>query len=195
MKVMRFFSLVLACFLVAGLLIVPVFASEASLVPCGTYSLVANNGVLLGTCDEVPSLGSYFVSVSIVLEGTVYQCDSNIIFQPYESLDGAVYGVFQLDASTQILGFMDSTVMIRFFENGSWPNGTTGTVTLYRVVQPAFTESVESGLIEIVGWSSTILDSIISGPLAPLWLLMAVGISVSIVFMVIRVVKSFTWGL
>lgn len=57
-------------------------------------------------------------------------------------------------------------------------------------------ESVTSSLTTIIDWIGTILTALTdqAGKLAPLWPLMAIGIGISVLFLGVKVIKSFTWG-
>lgn len=56
--------------------------------------------------------------------------------------------------------------------------------------------AVTSSLTTVVEWIGTVLTAITSenGALAPVFPLLCVGISVSIVMLVVKVVKRFAWG-
>lgn len=55
---------------------------------------------------------------------------------------------------------------------------------------------VTSALNTVVEWIGTVLTSITSdsGALSDLWPLLAVGIAISVVMLVVKVVKRFAWG-
>lgn len=55
---------------------------------------------------------------------------------------------------------------------------------------------VTSALTQVIAWIGTVLTEITgeSGALAELWPLLAVGIAISIVMLVVKVVKRFAWG-
>lgn len=57
-------------------------------------------------------------------------------------------------------------------------------------------ESVTTSLGTIIDWIGTILTALTgeSGALAALWPLMAIGIGISVLFLGVKVIKSFTWG-
>lgn len=57
-------------------------------------------------------------------------------------------------------------------------------------------ESVTTSLGTIIDWIGTILTSLTgeAGELASLWPLMAIGIGISVLFLGVKVIKSFTWG-
>lgn len=57
-------------------------------------------------------------------------------------------------------------------------------------------ESVTNSLGTIIDWIGTILTSLTgeAGELAALWPLMAIGIGISVLFLGVKVIKSFTWG-
>lgn len=57
-------------------------------------------------------------------------------------------------------------------------------------------EDVAAALETVVGWFGTVITALIGsgGALNPLWPLLAVGIAVTIVFTVVKIVRSFTWG-
>lgn len=57
-------------------------------------------------------------------------------------------------------------------------------------------ESVTTSLGTIIDWIGTILQALTgeSGALAALWPLMAIGIGISVLFLGVKVIKSFTWG-
>lgn len=57
-------------------------------------------------------------------------------------------------------------------------------------------ESVTTALGTIIDWIGTILTALTGteGALAPLWPLMALGIGISVLFLGVKVIKSFTWG-
>ena len=57
-------------------------------------------------------------------------------------------------------------------------------------------ESVTTSLGTIIQWIGTILQALTgeSGALAALWPLMAIGIGISVLFLGVKVIKSFTWG-
>lgn len=57
-------------------------------------------------------------------------------------------------------------------------------------------EAVTTALGDVIGWVGTILTAIVgeSGQLAQLLPLLAVGIAVTVIFLGVKVVKSFSWG-
>lgn len=57
-------------------------------------------------------------------------------------------------------------------------------------------ESITSTFGTILDWIGTFVQALIGtdGALTPLWPLMAIGICISLVFVGVKVVKSFTWG-
>lgn len=57
-------------------------------------------------------------------------------------------------------------------------------------------EGVTSALTTVISWIGTVLTAITGtdGALADLWPLLAVGIAISIVMLVVKVVKRFAWG-
>lgn len=56
--------------------------------------------------------------------------------------------------------------------------------------------AVTSALTDVIGWVGTIIDSIVgeAGELTALLPLLAVGIAVTVIFLGVKVVKSFSWG-
>lgn len=57
-------------------------------------------------------------------------------------------------------------------------------------------QAVTTALGDVVTWVGTILDAIVgeTGELAALLPLLAVGIAVTVIFLGVKVVKSFSWG-
>lgn len=57
-------------------------------------------------------------------------------------------------------------------------------------------EDVAEALTTVVSWFGTVITALIGpgGALNPLWPLLAVGIAVTVVFTVVKIVRSFTWG-
>ncbi len=57
-------------------------------------------------------------------------------------------------------------------------------------------EAVTTGLTTVVGWAGTVVDAIAgeSGALGSLLPLFAVGISISVIFLGVKVIKSVVWG-
>lgn len=56
--------------------------------------------------------------------------------------------------------------------------------------------AVTNGLTSVIGWVGTIIDSMVGeaaelGELLPLF---AIGISISVIFLGVKVVKSIVWG-
>lgn len=56
--------------------------------------------------------------------------------------------------------------------------------------------SVADALSQYVSWLGTVITALLgeSGALNALWPLAAMGIAASLIFIVIRIVKSFAWG-
>ena len=55
--------------------------------------------------------------------------------------------------------------------------------------------AVTSALGSVIGWIGEVLKAITgSGAMKDLWPLLAVGIAVSIVMLVVKVIKRFAWG-
>lgn len=56
--------------------------------------------------------------------------------------------------------------------------------------------AVTSGITTVIGWVGTVITSIVgeAGELADLKELFVIGISISAVFLGVKVVKSITWG-
>lgn len=56
--------------------------------------------------------------------------------------------------------------------------------------------AVTNGLGSIIGWVGTIIDSLVgeAGVLGELLPLFAIGISISVIFLGVKVVKSIVWG-
>lgn len=57
-------------------------------------------------------------------------------------------------------------------------------------------QDVAEALTVVVAWFGTVITALIGpgGALNPLWPLLAVGIAVTVVFTVVKIVRSFTWG-
>lgn len=57
-------------------------------------------------------------------------------------------------------------------------------------------EAVTSALTDVIGWVGTIITAITGteGQLNQLLPLLAVGIAVTVIFLGVKVVKSFSWG-
>lgn len=57
-------------------------------------------------------------------------------------------------------------------------------------------EDVAEALSTVVSWFGTVIQALIgsNGALNPLWPLLAVGIAVTVVFTVVKIIRSFTWG-
>ena len=57
-------------------------------------------------------------------------------------------------------------------------------------------ESVATGLTTVLGWIGAVLDALLGadGQLAELWPLAAIGISISAIFLTVKVFKGFSWG-
>lgn len=56
--------------------------------------------------------------------------------------------------------------------------------------------SVTSALTTVLEWFGTIIGELLAsdGALNPLWPLLAIGIAITLVFVGVKVVRSFTWG-
>lgn len=67
-------------------------------------------------------------------------------------------------------------------------SGTTTVADLYGSVADALTQYIE--------WLGTVLTALLgsSGALRALWPLAAMGIAATLIFIVVRLVKSFAWG-
>lgn len=57
-------------------------------------------------------------------------------------------------------------------------------------------QGVTSALTTVIEWIGTVLTAITgeTGALSDLWPLLAVGIAISVVMLVVKVVKRFAWG-
>jgi ABC-type transport system involved in cytochrome c biogenesis permease component len=57
-------------------------------------------------------------------------------------------------------------------------------------------EAVTSGLTTVISWIGTVISAMTTtnGNLAPLLPLFAIGISISVVFLGVKVIKSVVWG-
>lgn len=56
--------------------------------------------------------------------------------------------------------------------------------------------SVTTALSTVLEWFGTIISELLAadGALNPLWPLLAIGIAITLVFVGVKVVRSFTWG-
>lgn len=55
-------------------------------------------------------------------------------------------------------------------------------------------QAVTTALTDVLGLIGQVIDSLLTGDLAALLPLFAVGIVVSVIMLGVRVVRSFTWG-
>jgi hypothetical protein len=57
-------------------------------------------------------------------------------------------------------------------------------------------EAVTSGLTTVISWIGTVINAMTAtnGNLAPLLPLFGIGISISVVFLGVKVIKSVVWG-
>lgn len=53
---------------------------------------------------------------------------------------------------------------------------------------------ITDALDTVIDWIGTVLTAVTSGSLSSLWPLLAIGIAISIVMLVVKVVKRFAWG-
>ena len=53
---------------------------------------------------------------------------------------------------------------------------------------------ITDALDTVIEWIGTVLTAVTSGSLSGLWPLLAIGIAISIVMLVVKVVKRFAWG-
>ncbi len=54
--------------------------------------------------------------------------------------------------------------------------------------------AVGEALTSVITWVGTVLTALTSGGLSDLWPLLAIGIAISIVMLVVKVIKRFAWG-
>ena len=54
--------------------------------------------------------------------------------------------------------------------------------------------AVTSALTTVIGWCGTVVTAVLSGELAELLPLLAVGVSISALMLGVKCIKSFAWG-
>lgn len=57
-----------------------------------------------------------------------------------------------------------------------------------------FMGAIAETMPDVLGWIGDVVDALLTGELAALLPLVAIGIVVSVVMLGIRVIRSFTWG-
>lgn len=57
-----------------------------------------------------------------------------------------------------------------------------------------FMGAISSALTEVIGWIGEVITSLLTGELAALLPLFAIGIVVSVIMLGTKVIRSFTWG-
>lgn len=57
-----------------------------------------------------------------------------------------------------------------------------------------FMGAITDALTDVLSWIGTVIESLLSGDLAALLPLFAIGIVVSVIMLGTKVVRSFTWG-
>ena len=61
-------------------------------------------------------------------------------------------------------------------------------------ITPTFTAEVTKSLTSVLTWVGSVVTELLSGKLAGLLPLFAIGISVSVLLLGVKAIKSFAWG-
>lgn len=188
------------CFVLVFLSVIPAYAADDAL----PFEL--RDDQVLVFSYAVTEL-SDFLTVSesaLLVEG----CDYTL----YVYLDGSLYGdlsseciVFPVEEGLEIpilyIPFSDGIFVYSHPEVGTWmeaPSLTTGVVFDLYVVQNNvhIPDVATSGLSVVLDWIGIVLGSFLSpsGVLFPLFVLLLVGVSISLLLFVIKVFRLFFWG-
>lgn len=156
----------------------PPLYQSAGFVTDGSYVLriCANDDYLdLGVVDlqfEYDTLDSfYFADCSAEVEGLRFY--------------------FKFLASDEF----DCSVLLISDEEDNYMNLPEGTSFLLLPVSSSLSDSVTSALDDVIGWVGVVLDSFMSGPLAPLFLILCVPIAVTALVFSIKAIKKNSWGI
>lgn len=192
----RFCLVMAAIILVASFMIFPVSAAESFSI---NYQYLSSDQMYV-SIDSYPLglTGQYFATVSFI-SGNSF---SGIgLFTPIVT-DGFNDYLFSftdvVDLNLKFVLFDPSSdgyvSTVFFYDDILVTDYGNFSVTFEKVSKPSLEEGVESALTAVLDWSGEIISSLFSGPLAPIFGLLAVSIAIAVIFITIKIIRKFTWG-
>lgn len=179
----RIFFFVIVVIIVVSLTI-PCFAASSY-----SYEFVYDSelsGLVDASC-QMPPVGNY----TYILGNGVYSFSGSCSVSEL-SEDGVV--IFVAEIENLLFYFVSQSDFALIYDTSHMADSGSFFLELTPVHVDTLGPAIVSGVDSVISWAGFVLTALVSGSLAPLWGLMAISIAVSAVFLVIKIIRSFTWG-
>lgn len=193
----RFFVVFTVVIILAGMLVFPVYAAESY-----TFNFVWSDdmGAFVSQDQHVLSEGITY-NFDVYLSWPGNEWDSPIDNQYVSSCIGELVdddGALAIALVDENVIFIQANIDGGLFTALVLSNVNDTTFTYRVVVTPQekdyYNDTLVNTFNSVISWVGSVVSSLISGPLSPLLLILAVGIAVAALFVAIKIICAIIWG-